>query len=264
MVSKWSVVLAIAICYITVTSPALSEIYTKDQLGYTPKGTTCADNQWLQRYSAFREAYKARCQLEYYDDLLELYRQDQETHWPLAETLNDMRGDVINNALCAYLWVGPTEFPLGTSELLDGLLANKDQPLWYQYPPTLQDLVDVGIIDHLPASPYPGEAYIDTFPDGPIQPGTVYYKPLPAIGERGVLFDEPGKLENMALFIFDRIELGYDPEFITNYFRGDGELLESALGQKIPEGITYVEGIYRNYKPPKEKPALVEPQSPAE
>jgi hypothetical protein len=243
----------IPVLWLTCTSKnmKLDEFnYTKEQLGFEPQPALgCALETWTERYAAYAEVLQARGQLRYYDEMLSYYLANRDEHWQLALVLNRMRGDIIYHAIGAYIWAGPIDYPADPAELLDRLMQDRYQKLCLLNPPSLQALVDTGILPHLPASPYPFEAWVDTFPAEPVQPGTVYYKPLPTPGEHGNIYDDPSLFENYALFVFDMAQDGDDPEIIKHYFRGDGSRLEEGLGQKLPHGIVYFEGIYLIYKP---------------
>lgn len=232
-------------------APDISEIplYSREQLGYEPQDFSCKLNPGSEQLAAFLAAMKARALLRNYDESLELYRSNPAKYWTLSLDFNEMRGDIFYNAISAYNWVGPIDFPEDSAELLRLFSERKNEKPYLQNPADLNELVRIGIIPHLPESPYPNEAWVDVIPSYPVQPGTVFYKSYPTRGERGVLHEQPGLLENYVLFVFDQVQYGYDPEYLQDAFPGDeGGLLE-ALGQPAPEGVIYAHGIYQNWHP---------------
>ncbi len=189
-----------------------------------PAAAQCMDEpakRLVRRDGAVYSVLDARAKLEAYDQLLAL--AEAYPGIPDSSTLyNCLRSEILSAALQAYFYAGPIQYPAAPEELMAVLdsLPPEQLGIWI-WPAGLQGLVDCGIIPHLPASPYPGGAYLSELPSVP-QPGDVYYKAwAPAIAQ----FHPLGSLENGLLVVFD----GHTP-FNQGRLYTPEQLAESYLG----------------------------------
>lgn len=180
----------------------------------------------------------ARSQLDAYDVLLAKYREDPTNLWQMAEELNELRGDILEYAINAYYNGGQIAFANDLDELEARLYANGPSIVdRKELPASLQELVTLNIIDHLPESPYPG-ALIVSEPEEVLPPGTILYKSPPTEYRYGLDYD--GGREFYILAIIDTERNGYNTEVVEHYFRGD----IYGLVDVIPKGIVFCEGFY--------------------
>jgi hypothetical protein len=164
----------------------------------------------------------ARARLVAYDQLLELAQAYPPI--PDVQTLyNCMRGEILTSAMQAYLYAGPVKYPADPAELMAVLDSRTlDQIGLWVWPSSLQELVDCGILPHLPASPYPDGQYLTELPDAP-RPGDLYYK---AWAPARAHFHPAGSLECGLLVVFDNrtpFNSGrlYTPEQLAATYIGD-------------------------------------------
>jgi hypothetical protein len=221
-------------------------VYTRECLGFNPPVSTgiCRDTRGIgERWTAYTDVIKARYLLETYNTMIEVYNSNRDANCWLVSAANNLRGDVLYYAISAYLWAGPIQYPEDKYELLAELKKHMNEPPYLQVPASLQELVTTGIIDHLPASPYPMEAWVDQLPPSPVQPGTVYYHAFQTTGDRGYALQEPGKLEFYVLAVFDCWGSGtVEPDVIEALFIGTIK----SVWPTIPDGICYIKGIYKD------------------
>lgn len=124
------------------------------------------------------------------------------SHLDHSTSLNVARSEVIVTAMNAFFQCGPQAYPADNAELSEMVDGIPDLELDHlEWPAHLDELVDCGILHHLPASPYETGAYLSQLPEA-AQPGDVFYMAIP-IYQR-CLLPKPGRNEGELLLIFDR------------------------------------------------------------
>lgn len=106
----------------------------------------------------FRRVVGARAALHAYDSILarisQCPKEDRE-----YSALYHSRGEILSRALSAFLFAGPIAYPANDEQLSRTLDLLAVDPATYgeldhlQYPGSLEQLVDCGLLPHLPASP---------------------------------------------------------------------------------------------------------------
>lgn len=186
--------------------------------------------------AVFSRIVMARTRLESYDYLLSTYMDDPVRGWQLPALLNEMRGDIIDDAIAVFYMNGYTFLPEDPKEMREILFINRDQASWGQAPASLDDLVRFNYLDHIPVSPYPGAAIVSE-PARNLPPGTILYRP---VATELAYTREPGALEFYILAVIGTREEGTLPEVVETLFRGD----IYGLVEVIPENIVSCHGFY--------------------
>jgi hypothetical protein len=144
--------------------------------------------------------------LQAYDTILTRIRKAPKEDREYS-VLNHGRSEILVHAINAFMFAGPISYPASAEELSEVLDLLAVDPVTYgelnhlQFPDSLQQLVDCGILSHLPASPYGTGSYLSELP-AQGSPGDVCYMPIPVYKRCWNL--EPGLNEGELLLIFDK------------------------------------------------------------
>jgi hypothetical protein len=161
--------------------------------------------KWLRivnrRESVYRSIVRARAMLDAYDALLGRYIKSAKTDAHYSR-LNCDRAEILGAALEANYLAGPQAYPVDNRKLSNVVDAIADLDLDHlEFPARLEELVECGILPHLPASPYSTGEYLGKLPPT-AQPGDIFYMPIPTY--KMCLLPEPGHNEGELLLIFDK------------------------------------------------------------
>lgn len=203
-----------------------------------PDGNCGAPRSGL-RYLALDKVMTARAQLQAYDEMYALLESSPHAKPSLYRgALNAYRSDVIFLALESYYFAGPIDYSDDPVQLMDNIQSFNITFPFYQFPTSLDKLVELNIIDHLPASPYEGSEIIVDDPAAADSPGDLYYQSNPTIS-KGTFLREPGGLENFLFFC-----IGREGTFVQTYEEMDGPYIGDFDSRipNLPNNIIFLKG----------------------
>lgn len=188
--------------------------------------------------SVFDNAMRARANLAAYDTMLQVFRAGGRKDTNLAAVLNKNRGDILWDAISSYYFTGPMKYAEDPQELYAALHNPKVSFFFLQCPPSLNTLVQLGILPHLPESPYPDAPWLDKVPQGAVAPGAVLYYVFPI--KREYLSGVPNALEGYILAVYGNPGMyAWDTGEVKDHYLGDlGRFIPA-----IPDNIVWFGGM---------------------